>query len=117
MARRVDEAQNRVLAMAIDRDDAAISPARRGRQAVRQHAFVGETGPNARPLRVVADCGDEANFSAATRGGDRLVALHSDFDWLIIGRNQVWKIGRIDGESDGSRDAWLSCDEAGLFER
>ena len=47
----------------------------------------------------------------------QLVALHSDFDGLIIGRNQVWKIGRIDAESDGARGAWLSGDEAGLFER
>jgi hypothetical protein len=46
-----------------------------------------------------------------------LVALHSDFDELIIGRNQLWKIGRIDAESDGACGAWLSCDEAGLFER
>jgi hypothetical protein len=48
---------------------------------------------------------------------DTLVALHSDFDELIIGRNQLWKIGRIDAESDGACGAWLSCDEAGLFER
>jgi hypothetical protein len=46
-----------------------------------------------------------------------LVALHSDFDELTIGRNQLWKIGRIDAESDGACGAWLSCDEAGLFER
>ena len=46
-----------------------------------------------------------------------LAALHSDFDELTIGRNQLWKIGRIDAESDGACGAWLSCDEAGLFER
>jgi hypothetical protein len=53
----------------------------------------------------------------ATSDRHRLVALHGDFDGLIIGRNQLWKIGRIDAESDGACGAWLSCDEAGLFER
>ena len=59
-----------------------------------------------------------ANVVAAQLYGDgmnfALVALHSDFDGLIIGRNQLWKIGRIDAESDGACGAWLSCDEAGL---
>ena len=47
----------------------------------------------------------------------RLAALHSDFDWLIIARNEFWQVGGVDGESDGSGDAGLSCDEAGFFER
>ena len=47
----------------------------------------------------------------------RLVALHSDFDWLIIARSEFWQVGGVDGESDGSGDAGLSCDEAGFFER
>lgn len=46
-----------------------------------------------------------------------LVALHSDFDWLIIARSEFWQVGGVDGESDGSGDAGLSCDEAGFFER
>jgi hypothetical protein len=46
-----------------------------------------------------------------------LVALHSDFDWWIIARNEFWQVGGIDGEIDGSGDAGLSCDEAGFFER
>ena len=46
-----------------------------------------------------------------------LVALHSDFDWLMIARSEFWQVGGVDGESDGSGDAGLSCDEAGFFER
>ena len=42
IAGRIDEAQNCVLALAIDGNDAAVRPVRRGRQAVRQHAFGGE---------------------------------------------------------------------------
>jgi hypothetical protein len=56
-------------------------------------------------------------FPDKASGEMLLVALHSDFDELTIGRNQLWKIGRIDAESDGACGAWLSCDEAGLFER
>ena len=48
---------------------------------------------------------------------DALVALHSDFDRLIMGRDQLWKTGWVDGESDGARDAGLSGYEAGFFER
>lgn len=52
-----------------------------------------------------------------TTGDGALVALHSDFDWLIIARSEFWQVGGVDGESDGSGDAGLSCDEAGFFER
>lgn len=34
-----------------------------------------------------------------------------------MGRDQLWKTGWVDGESDGARDAGLSGYEAGFFER
>ena len=73
MARRVDEAQNRILAMTIDRNDATIRPIRRGRHPVGLHAFASETGPNALAQRVIANRGDKANRRAAARRDDRLI--------------------------------------------
>ena len=37
-------------------------------------------------------------------------------DRLIIRRNELWEVGWMDGESDGSCEAGLAGDEAGLFE-
>ena len=54
-------------------------------------------------------------YSPNHRRRAALVALHSDFDWLIIARSEFWQVGGVDGESDGSGDAGLSCDEAGFF--
>jgi hypothetical protein len=73
IARRVDEAQNCVLALTIDRDDAAVRPVGRGRKAVRQHAFGGEIGANALALRQGTDCDDQADLGTATSRGDRLI--------------------------------------------
>lgn len=73
-------------------------------------------------LEVVrGDVFDPPSLDAAVHGEDAavviLVALHSDCDWLIIARSEFWQVGGVDGESDGSGDAGLSCDEAGFFER
>ena len=73
MARRLDEAQNRILAMAVDRNDATIRPIRRGRHPVRLHAFTSETGPNALAERIIANWSDKANRRAAAGRHDRLI--------------------------------------------
>ena len=66
-------------------------------------------------LNVLMHLASKPELAATFR--DVLVALHSDFDWLIIARSEFWQVGGVDGESDGSGDAGLSCDEAGFFER
>ena len=73
MARSLDEAQNRILAMTIDRNDTTIRPIRRGRHPVGLHAFASETRTNALAQRVIADWGDKANRRAAARRDDRLI--------------------------------------------
>jgi hypothetical protein len=65
MARRLDESQNRILSMTVDRNDATICAIRRARQPVRLHAFASEAGANALAHRVVTDPGDKANRRAA----------------------------------------------------
>jgi hypothetical protein len=73
MARRVDQAQNRILALTINRDDTAIRPIRRGRHPICHHAFASEIRPNALAERVIANWGDKANRRAAARRDDRLI--------------------------------------------
>ena len=73
MPRSVDEAENRILAMTIDRNDATIRPIRRGRHPVYLHAFASEIRSNALAKRVIADWGDKANRRAAARRDDRLI--------------------------------------------
>ena len=73
MARSLDKAQNRILAMTIDRDDATVRPMRRDRHPVCLDAFASETRTNALAKRVVADWSDEANRRAAARRDDRLI--------------------------------------------
>jgi hypothetical protein len=103
-ATRGDSGRSGGIHSAIGRPGEAALAARHDRiRGHKQHAVVlDDPGRGLNPSRAKAE---------------QLVALHSDFDELIIGRNQLWKIGRIDAESDGACGAWLSCDEAGLFER
>jgi hypothetical protein len=82
----------------------------------------GAPGARKMPRRATEDAPSQGTAvlprsSYITTTGTRLVALHSDFDWLIIARSEFWQVGGVDGESDGSGDAGLSCDEAGFFER
>src|ERR1700722_8572453 len=72
MARGLDKAQNRILTIAIDGDDATVRPMRRDRHPVCLDAFASEARTNPLAKRVVADRSDEANKRAAPRRDDRL---------------------------------------------
>jgi hypothetical protein len=77
MTRGLDKAQNRILATAIDCDDATIRSISGSRQPVRLHAFASETRTNALSHRVIANRGDKADVGPAARRDDRLIGALS----------------------------------------
>ncbi len=73
MTRSINQTQNRIFPMTVNRNDATICPMRRDRHSVCFHAFASETGANALTESVIANRRDKTNRRSATRGGDRLI--------------------------------------------